>query len=1432
MMRADSAGTRLGVAAILAILAIPATGPAAAQFTWNGASGTDELWSTAGNWLGGVPPAPGSLGGQNLIFGSTGGLQQSPDAGGDSYSDIANILYSDGGANSADASLTLIGSGTLAFQDFGTITNNSTFNQTVNIDLIGTGTSFSLLALNADLSIGGDIDLSDTGGVQLTVGGSRSTTISGIISGTGASLLKQNTGTLTLTGANTYDGGTTLAAGTIVLGHNMALGTGDLTVTGDSVIQSNDPSRTVRNGITIDPAATLSFQGASNLSLTGMITGNGALEVNTGADSVSLTLTGANDYTGGTTLKKGTIVLGNDLALGTGDLTVDGTGTIRSTANDRVIANDIGFADAASTLTFGGIADMELSGVISGDGSLSINASSESTRLKLSGANTTYTGNTTFSRGTLILGNNSALGTGALDVVGNAFIESDDDTRVMSNSTSIADMTTLTFQGANDLVLAGVITGDGGLVINGDADDVTLRLIAANDYAGGTTLARGTVLVGNNTALGTGDLHVTGDSFLQSALDAISIANNTSIDQDVSLTFSGTSNLEITGVISGDGSLIVNTTDDGDMLTLDANNTYAGGTTLMKGTIVIARDNSLGQGALDVVGDGTIQSTANGNDIENDISIADMTSLTFSGASNLGIDGTITGEGALIVNGDADDVRLRLNADNSGFTGGVTLERGTIVLGNNRALGAGPSATDPMNEGSVLTLAGDGTLEGRTGTRQVSNIIDVDAFVLTLAGDENLTMNGLIRGDGGLNINTEDGILVRLNKVNEYLGGTTLTGGTLIFGVTGAIGTGDLTLAGDGQIQTSEDDVEIANLVNTNGFDLTFSGFRDLLLSNSILGTGGLVMNGQVTAMLTLSGTSTYSGDTTVNGGTLMLAAGSSITSPVTVNDGGTLAGSGTINGDLINRLGGMVSPGESVGTLTVTGSYLQEMGSTLVVELDSAALMSDLLDVSGSATLAMDSTIEATITGDTYIPSGTQFKIIEADGGIIDQGAIAMIDSASVTVSVMPTVDPNEYFLEFFRAANAYSAAADAGNNTSIANSLDSLIPIANANNMSSAADLLVRLDALDAADYNTAVSQLSPVPYDAYAATSVENVRNFTSQQVAYLAGKRGGYETWGFTPQIQGPPPGSMAMANDDPLLLSVMVAQAEDEIIDHRLAQQRQADKSRWGRWIKLDGVFVDQDTTALRPGFNSASFGGQVGLDYSFSDDLIAGMSLAYAYTGADMALGLGSLNDNTVRGGPYVSYSKGNWFVDASASFAWHFYNGDRKIPGLGLTADSNYNGWDVTAYMGTGYYFEVAKDLRFTPMASLLYGHYSFDAFTETGAGGANLAVAGRDVDSLRSRLGAALSYRIDWKWKPIPYVYAGWEHEYLNNSTVGAAFAAGGSPFVITTGGPDQDSAFFGLGVNLLINPAMSAFLRFEEQISSNGNVSAIAGGLSVTF
>jgi fibronectin-binding autotransporter adhesin len=171
----------------------------------------------------------------------------------------------------------------------------------VRISLLGgDGTSIGALSGAGNVLLGAK---------ALTTGGlNTDTEVSGIVSGNGGSIVKVGTGALTLSGANTYTGGTALHEGRLNVGHSQALGTGALSMdddttlgfSADGVVLANAVKLTGQNDPVIDT-------GAFSATLAGAITGGGFI---TKQGTGTLTLSGANTYTGATNVAQGTLKAG------------------------------------------------------------------------------------------------------------------------------------------------------------------------------------------------------------------------------------------------------------------------------------------------------------------------------------------------------------------------------------------------------------------------------------------------------------------------------------------------------------------------------------------------------------------------------------------------------------------------------------------------------------------------------------------------------------------------------------------------------------------------------------------------------------------------------------------------------------------------------------------------------------------------------------------------------------------------------------------------------------------------------------------------------------------------------------------------------------------------------------------------------------------
>jgi autotransporter-associated beta strand protein len=181
--------------------------------------------------------------------------------------------------------------------------DNASFNGTMTVDSGGTlqGTSGTLTPLIAN---NGVVDFAQTSDGAY----------GGTIFGAGA-VVKNGTGTLTLTGANSYSGGTVLNAGTIAVGadNNLGAPTGPLTFNGGTLQFTSSFNLSASRPITLNAAGgTIDTQDFTTTIAQG-ITGAGAL---TKAGVGTLTLSGVNTFTGGTTVNGGALMVTGSLASG------------------------------------------------------------------------------------------------------------------------------------------------------------------------------------------------------------------------------------------------------------------------------------------------------------------------------------------------------------------------------------------------------------------------------------------------------------------------------------------------------------------------------------------------------------------------------------------------------------------------------------------------------------------------------------------------------------------------------------------------------------------------------------------------------------------------------------------------------------------------------------------------------------------------------------------------------------------------------------------------------------------------------------------------------------------------------------------------------------------------------------------------------------
>jgi autotransporter-associated beta strand protein len=394
-----------------------------------------------------------------------------------------------------------------------TLSGNPTFDVAASA---GGGTGTLILGALNDGGVARTIAIPDVGVVTLTAAATS------LVSGT----------TVNITGGGTLNSNNATALGTYA---RVNISSGTTFGVGASQQIS---SLAGAGSVVLSGGANLTIGNTDNLSTSfgGTVSGNGGINVGGG----SLTLSGSNSYSGGTTVTTGSLYANVANSLGSGSLTVSGGSAyinsyqvLSNAAGITVNGGNLYLPDsngqyAVTTLngtggtihlsssgnasptnltvsgggTFAGVISDANTGSGTGVGSLTVTGGN----LTLTGANT-YTGPTNITAGILTVGPTASLGSGSLTVNGTLNLSNASQSVAALNGTGSVNLTVGGASTTNLTVTAGGSFG-GSITDNGSGGSVTLTggtltLSNYNSYSGGTTVSGGTLLA-NDTEAATG----------------------------------------------------------------------------------------------------------------------------------------------------------------------------------------------------------------------------------------------------------------------------------------------------------------------------------------------------------------------------------------------------------------------------------------------------------------------------------------------------------------------------------------------------------------------------------------------------------------------------------------------------------------------------------------------------------------------------------------------------------------------------------------------------------------------------------------------------------------------------------------------------------------------------------------------------------------
>lgn len=1271
---------------------------------------------------------------------------------------------------------------------------------------------------------------------------------------TGASkLIKDDLGTLVLSGSNSHTGGTELRGGTLSISADAALGAagGGLIFSGGT-LSTTDSLTSARNIQLTGPAGGIvDVAGGTETDFLGVIGGNRLTKRGAG----TLALGGTNSFSGGTFLEAGTLRLMNERGLGSGSVRMAGGTTLSFAASPYATLGPVAL-DGNVTFSVDAGQDASLYRRISGQ------AGFEKTgrgTLSLYGDNS-FTGNVRVREGELWL-----------------------DNWQHAENASLADTARLTVDsGASAAFQRGETIGE---LTGGGTVDITY-----GGFSGLTVGAADTDFTFDGTLTGYGfggsgyGLQKTGSGTF--TLTGIS-------DTDRAVLVSG-------GRLAVDGALTSRRVDVTDGARLAGSGEIAGSVAIGRGAVLEGRSGqTLSMGALTLdagaslnvalgrAGGASLFSIAGNLTLDGRLNISDAGGFSAGVYRLMTYGGTLTDRGLDIAAAPTEGAReslalqtavagqvnlistvgARLNfwdGGNAALHGNVRIDGGSGLWApggrnwtdsagiRNGPYGSTPSFAIFQGTGGTVTLAGGIGETGVTGLQFAADGYRIEGEGLALKGDNGetvirvgdgtaagaamtATIAASLSGRGDL-VKDDRGTLI-LTGANRYAGNTlvragTLRGdagalkgnignaGTVVFdqagegtfaGTIGALagragsmvkeGAGRLTLSGKSALDWTVREGELRSATGRFEGDVTLATGARFTLSQKDAGLFGGVLSGTGTFGVTGGGTVLLAGDnggfrglTSVLDATLMVDR--KLGGSVHIGRGGRLEGMGTLGSGTGSTVtigdGGTIAPGHSPGTLTVDGNLVLESASRYEVEAGPGAGGTDLIRVTGKADIRGGTVLQVG-AGGGYDP-GAAHRILTAEGGISGRFSQMRSDFAFLDTTLLYT--ERDVSLKLTRNGLAFETVARSRNQRATARALDGL-PAGN-----SLHDRVVQLNRQTA---RSAFDQLSGEIHSSAATGLIEDSRHLrmaASDRLRAAFGEAAAPEA----PVIAYGPDGSYrAVSPDDegPVFWS-----------------------SGFGSWSTGES---DGNAAAL----DRSTRGMLFGADALFLDSWRIGLLAGYGHAAMDAAERASSLTASGYHAGLYAGTSVEGFSIRSGLAYSWYDLSSSRSIAFTGLAERLAGDG-EAGLFQAFG---EVSRPmdlggLKLDPFAGLAHVRFASRGYQERGGLGA-LTGEGFAEDVTFATLGVRAEQPFEFGGTTGRLkATLGWRHafgdlvpEATHRFAGSGLFSVGGTPIA-------GDSALLEAGIGFDLAPGASLDLSYSGQLSSTAREHGFKAQFNVRF
>ncbi|MEM9030430.1 MAG: autotransporter domain-containing protein [Pseudomonadota bacterium] len=803
------------------------------------------------------------------------------------------------------------------------------------------------------------------------------------------------------------------------------------------------------------------------------------------------------------------------------------------------------------------------------------------------------------------------------------------------------------------------------------------------------------------------------------------------------------------------------------------------------GGLLSGADAIVGTGTLTVDNSGTITAT----------NIA----LSASGTLNLENYNAISGDSRGVVTAGGTITNYASGTISSTAGNGVSTG-GTLLNINNFGQIQGQTAISATAE---LTVDNSGQITGTWGIFSVTNVSvnnragsTISAVrTLLISGDLTLTNSGLIEGSSpsiyrgtiavgrAMNItNNADGVISATGAQNWAILSSAAETATII-------NAGQITSNGGNAISRSNGDTtleihpgsSISGIVELGGSSdiMRLGGTGTDTFDVSAVGTGLQYRNVEAfeksgTSTWTLTGATTEIPTFAVNDGTLYLNADLSGTD-FTVANGATLSGTGTA-GSLTVNSGGIVAPGNSIGTLNVNGNVIFNDGATYTVEIAPDG-SSDHIVATGSATISTNGTT-LKIIGDPAadFPLSQSYTVITATGGVT--GTFANITDNLPDIDFEAVYTATTVELTYNRSEGLLSEkdvhpsavlvglglTRTFGDSLRLRGSRFLLAGDQPATNVSTAA-------------FETASASSTPVP-----------------------------------------------------PFALGVGADVKPDSAPPIRSRPQR-------GVWANILGGRTKVEDQGTRQGWDTTTTGLTFGLErkvHTFGWPIAVGMAGGFSHTNVDV--GTSSADVNSWYLGATAATRFDRLVVSSTLAYVYQSYDVDRYVMAGTIAngeADGNSFGLSSEAFYDLSTRGNTRR-IRFGPLVSLATLYADRNDFNETGAGILNLTVDEDDVHQTITGIGLAYGATHTVANANIAIdARVVWEHVFGDTDVTTTSYIPiADATFTTRSASIARNRIAVGLGLNTQLSMHLDLNARYDGHISDDGSEHRAVAGFRVRF